>query len=254
MKSRIIARLDIKNNTLIKGVHLEGLRVVGDPVEQALKYYLDGVDEILLVDAVASLYGRNQLTKVVESICSKIFVPITVGGGIRSIDDATVLFQSGADKIAVNTAAHADPGLLKRLSSQFGAQSIVLSVQAKRESQQSQNWFAMMDNGREQSGLTVDQWIAIAHDLGIGEILLTSIDKDGTYSGYDLELLTRVRQFTQAPLLISGGFRDPVDALNAFRSGAQGAVIASTLHYHKLTVQDIKSSPALQEIELRHGN
>jgi len=251
MKVRIIARLDIKNDRLIKGVHLEGLRVVGDPVERAFEYYNQGIDELLLVDAVASLYQRNHLADVIQRICREIFIPVTVGGGIRSVTDAQALFDAGADKVAINTAAVAEPSLLQQLCSRFGAQAVVLSIQAKRDSGNTARWLVMTDNGRESSGLEVADWVAQAQCFGIGEILLTSIDQEGTGDGYDLELVASVAAITMAPVLASGGFATSDDACKAFQAGAQAAVMAQALHYDKLSVEQIKHNLLAQQVPVR---
>jgi cyclase len=241
MKFRIIPRLDIKKDKLIKGIHLEGLRVVGEPVARALEYYQQGADELLLVDAVASLYQRNQLTSIVSDICKEIFIPITVGGGIRSIEDAQALFNSGADKIAVNTAAISNPRLLSELSGKFGSQAIVLSIQARRDVLSSEaKWIAMTDAGRESSGKCVLDWICCAQQLGIGEILVTSVDQEGTGTGFDLDLVRAVSAVAQCPILASGGFGCADHAFEVFEAGAQAGVIAQSLHYSKTTIATIK--------------
>lgn len=253
MKFRLIGRLDIKKDRLIKGVHLEGLRVVGDPFERALSYYEQGIDELLLVDAVASLYQRNHLAGIIQRICEQIFIPVTVGGGIRSLADAQSLFDSGADKVAVNTAALARPELLRELSERFGAQAVVLSVQAKRDPQLPGSWLAMTDNGREPSGRTVLDWVEQAQDLGIGEVLLTSIDQEGTAEGYDTALIEALHQHCDCPILASGGFATPVDALAARSAGAQAAVVARALHYDTWTVPAIKQELKAQGLAVREA-
>ena len=251
MKFRIVGRLDIKRDRLIKGIHLEGLRDVGEPLSRARSYYDQGVDELLLIDSVASLYQRNHLASVVNKICENIFVPITVGGGIRSVHDAQMLFDSGADKIAVNTAALERPNLLRDLSNHFGSQAVVLSVQAKRDPLSHASWTAMTDNGRENSGRNVLEWIDQAQSMGIGEILLTSIDKEGTLEGFDYPLIKAVPLQCNCPLLASGGFAQPLDALNVYSAGAQAAVIASALHYDHFTVQAIKRALVSPGLETR---
>ena len=168
---RIISRLDIKNQNLIKGINLEGLRVVGEPNKYALKYYNEGVDEIIFMDVVASLYGRNNLFDIISKASKDIFIPITVGGGIRSIDDAIKAFKSGADKVAVNTAAVENNNLINQLSEKFGSQSIVLSVEAKKIKQD--YWEVFTNNGRQETGLNVIEWVKNCENRGAGEILLT---------------------------------------------------------------------------------
>lgn len=251
MKFRIIGRLDIKKNRLIKGIHLEGLRDVGDPLSRALNYYNQGIDELLLVDAVASLYQRNNLSTFVEKICENIFVPITVGGGIRSVSDAQRLFDAGADKVAVNTAALSRPKLLKELSEQFGVQAVVLSIQAKNISNNPTKWTAMTDNGRENSGKDVLEWIEEAVQFGVGEILLTSIDYEGTQEGFDIPLITGVRDVCSCPILASGGFSNSQDAADIYATEAQAACIASSLHYDQYTVKKIKDELKAKNIKIR---
>ena len=171
---RLISRLDVKGQKLIKGVHLEGLRKIGDPQEHAVKYYKQGADEIIYMDVVASLYGRNNLTDIVEKTAENVFIPITVGGGVRSVDDARKLLRCGADKVAINTAATEDPYLITRIAEVFGSQCVVLSVEATRH--KNGEWGVYTDNGREKTIYEVKEWVAKAEKLGAGEILLTSID------------------------------------------------------------------------------
>lgn len=251
MKFRVIARLDIKKDNLIKGVHLEGLRVVGEPVERSLKYYHDGIDEILLVDSVASLYQRNNLTHIIESICRDIHIPVTVGGGIRSVNDAVKIFDAGADKIAVNTEAVKNPSLLTELRNHFGVQAVVLSVQAKSALNNSREWNVMTDNGRENTHHSVLEWIKEAYLFGFGEILLTSIDQEGTGSNYDLDLLKSVRSIVNVPILASGGFGHPSHALDCYKMGIDAAVIAGHLHYDKTSVNSLKSYLSSNNIPVR---
>ncbi len=251
MKFRIIARLDIKNKSLIKGVHLEGLRVVGDPVEKALDYFADGVDEILLIDSVASLYQRNNLSDIIYEICKNIFIPVTVGGGIRSVDDAQKLFDVGADKIAVNSAAISNPSLLESLVSRFGAQAIVLSIQAKKDHENSNRWIAMTDNGREQTFLSVTRWLQSARSYGFGEVLVTSIDQEGTGSGFDIDLLNSILPLVNVPVLMSGGFGEACHSVQCFNNGAQAAVIAQAFHYNTVSINSLKSSLISDNIPVR---
>ena len=251
MKFRLIARLDIKNDALIKGVHLEGLRVVGDPVERALAYFSDGIDELLLIDSVASLYQRNNLAEIICKICRRIFVPVTVGGGIRTVDDAQKLFDVGADKIAVNSAAISDPRLLSKLVSRFGAQAVVLSVQAKKNMYDPGRWIAMTDNGRENSNRCVVSWLQEAKSYGFGEVLLTSIDREGTGSGFDIDLLDTILPSVDAPILVSGGFGTSSHALQCYKSGAQAAVLAQSLHYNKIEINSVKSALSRYGIPVR---
>jgi len=251
LKFRLIARLDIKKNALIKGVHLEGLRVVGDPIERALSYYQNGIDELLLIDSVATLYQRNNLTDIIREICRNIFIPVTVGGGVRSIDDAMQLFDAGADKIAINTAAISNPLLLEQLVNRFGAQAVVLSIQAKKDLKIQNQWFAMTDNGRENSGLTLKSWFEVAQSYGFGEVLLTSIDQEGTGSGFDLDLLQSVLPLVNVPVLLSGGFGEVNHAIDCFKCGAQAAVIAQAFHYNSCPPDSLKRSLLSRNVPVR---
>src|SRR6185437_12546090 len=184
---RLIARLDIKAPNLIKGIHLEGLRVIGDPNVYARRYYEQGADELIYMDIVASLYERNSLTDIVEKATRNVFVPLTVGGGVRSVEDARKLLASGADKVGINTAAVRRPALIAEIAQRFGSQAVVLSIEAKRSSPG--HWEAYTDNGREHTGLDVVAWAKRATELGAGEILLTSVDQEGTRKGLDVALV-----------------------------------------------------------------
>lgn len=235
---RIIPRLDIKGSHLIKGIHLEGLRKVGDPNEFAKKYYEDGADELVYMDIVASLYNRNNLTDVVEKAAKDIFIPMTVGGGIRSSDDVTQLLNVGADKVAINTAAVKNKSMLTEMAEKFGSQCIVLSIEAKRHAN---GWEAMTDNGREHTGLDVVKWAMEAVSLGAGEIFLTSIDQEGTCKGFDTELVKAVATSVDVPVIASGGMGNLDDFSAVIEHGCADAVsMAHMLHYNKLKIQDIR--------------
>lgn len=236
---RIIPRLDIKAPNLIKGIHLEGLRVVGDPQTFARRYYEQGADELIYMDIVASLYGRNSLQDLVSKTASDVFVPITVGGGIRSPDDVRELLRAGADKVAINTAAVANPGLITAVAQRFGSQCMVLSVEAKRDGKGS--WEAYTDNGREHTGLDVIDWVKRGAELGAGEVLLTSIDQEGTKKGFDTALVKAVTSAVNIPVIASGGMGslDHLDAVLA--DGVADAVaIADVLHYERIPLNKIK--------------
>lgn len=235
---RIIPRLDIKGSHLIKGIHLEGLRKVGDPNEFAKKYYENGADELVYMDIVASLYNRNNLTEVVERAAKDIFIPMTVGGGIRSSDDVTQLLNVGADKVAINTAAVKNKAMLTEMAEKFGSQCIVLSIEAKRHAK---GWEAMTDNGREHTGLDVVQWAMEAVSLGAGEIFLTSIDQEGTCKGFDIELVNAVSKAVDVPVIASGGMGNLDDFSAVIERGSADAVsMAHVLHYNKFKIQDIR--------------
>ncbi len=236
---RIIPRLDIKGEKLIKGINLEGLRVIGDPNEYAIKYYKQGADELVLMDAVASLYGRNNLIEVIKKAAKNVFIPIMVGGGIRSIKDAENILRNGGDKVAINTAAILNPKLIKDLAKKFGSQCIVLSIEAKQQSKNS--WEAFTHNGKEKTGLDVFEWIKKGIDQGAGEILLTSVDKDGTKSGFDIDLITSASKICNVPLIVSGGC-GKVQHLKELSNSTHidGIALGSILHYQLSEIKKIK--------------
>ena len=246
---RIIPRLDIKGANLIKGIHLEGLRVVGDPHAFALDYYRQGADELVFMDIVASLYQRNNLSRIIKRAADQIFVPITVGGGIRSLDDVRLMLHSGADKVAINTAAIARPELITEVAQRFGSQCMVLSVEAKRKS--NGRWEAFTDNGREHTGLDVEDWVARAVVMGAGEIMLTSVDQEGTRKGFDLELLRCVAARVTVPIIASGGYGGPADLLSAAAVGVSGIAIADVLHWKRALIPEIKADARLGGLEVR---
>lgn len=237
---RLIARLDIKGANLIKGVQLEGLRVIGSPSEYAHRYYLQGVDELIYMDCVASLYGRNHLSEIISLAAKDIFVPMTVGGGIRSVEDATQILRAGADKVAINTAAIANPSLITDIARRFGSQCMVLSIEAKRLA--SGRWEAFTDNGRERTGIDVVDWAKRGVELGAGEILLTSVDREGTRRGFDYELVRAVTSVTSVPVIASGGMGKPEDLLPVVNEGHADAVaMADILHYKRSTIGEIRA-------------
>jgi len=202
-KIRVIARIDVKNEYAIKGIHLEGLRKVGDPNEMALNYYNNEIDEIVFMDAVAAYYDRNSLSELIKKACTNVFIPITVGGGIRTIDDIKNALKSGADKVAINTKAVQEPSFISQSSKIFGAQCIVSSIEAKAVGEN--KWEVYTDNGREPTGKDVVEWAKYVEKLGAGEIMLTSIDKEGTKRGFDVNLYQNVASHVSIPIIASGG-------------------------------------------------
>jgi cyclase len=247
---RLISRLDIKGPNLIKGVRLEGLRVVGDPHEFAMGYYRDGADELIYMDIVASLYGRNNLTDIVRRTADDIFVPLTVGGGVRSIADAEGLLHAGADKVAINTAAIANPELIAEVSRQFGSQCMVLSIEAKAVAPG--KWEAYTDNGREKTGVDVVEWARRAVDLGAGEILLTSVDREGTRKGFDVALVRAVSDAVSIPVIASGGMGEMPHLVEVVTEGRANAVaMADVLHYRRMALADARGVMANAGLEVR---
>lgn len=238
---RLIPRLDIKGPNLIKGIHLEGLRVIGDPHDYALEYYHAGADELIYMDIVASLYGRNNLSDIISQSAMDIFVPITVGGGIRSTDDVRHILRSGADKVAINTAAVARPELITETAKMFGNQCMVISIEAKKIS--TDRWEVFTDNGRERTGLDVIEWVSKAVDMGAGEVLLTSVDQEGTRKGFDIDLARLVSQTVSVPVIISGGMGSIDDMLDVLNETTIDAVsMADILHYKRAEIPEIRTA------------
>lgn len=235
---RIIARLDIKNEHVIKGIHLEGLRKVGDPNALARQYYEQGVDEIVFMDAVASLYDRNNLFHIVESACRDVFVPIAVGGGMRNIEDVSKALGAGADKVVINTGAVQNIKLIEQIAHKFGSQCLVGSIEAKK---QANGWNAYIDNGREPTNLDVVSWALTLQEAGCGEILLTSVDQEGTCRGFDIDLVEQVNAAVNRPVIVSGGYGKPEHLRNLLvRVEPSAVAFAAVLHYKRSNVADLR--------------
>lgn len=233
MAIRTIARLDVKGPNLVKGIHLEGLRALGHPGEFARHYYESGIDELVYMDAVASLYGRNSLTDIVSRTASETFVPLCVGGGLRSLDDIHDVLHSGADKVAINTQAIADPEFVRAASRRFGSSTIVISIQAKQRPDGSYECFT--DSGREPTGKEVFAWAKEVEALGAGELMVTAIDREGTGKGYDLKLTRTLAESLSIPVIACGGAGSAEDVADAVLEGRADAVcIAGLLHYGAL--------------------
>jgi len=248
---RLIARLDIKGPNLIKGIHLEGLRIVGDPQEFARRYYESGADELVYMDIVASLYGRNSLTEIIKRAAQDIFIPMTVGGGVRSVEDAKQLLRAGADKVAINTAAIGRPELITEISRRFGSQCMVLSIEAKQVG--ANKWEAYTDNGRERTGLDVVEWAKRGCELGAGEIMLTSVDQEGTRKGFDIELVRAVASVVPIPVIASGGMGTLEHMVEVVQKGKADAVaMADALHYRRLEMRQIREAALAAHIPVRH--
>lgn len=226
---RIIPRLDIKGPNLVKGIHLEGLRVLGSPEDFASYYYEQGADELMYTDVVASLYERNSLNDLISNTAKKIFIPLTAGGGIRTIDDIRKVLRAGADKVSINTAAIKNPEFIREASRKFGSSTIVVTIEAIR--QPNGEYFAYIDNGREHTGVEVVAWAQRAEQLGAGEIVLTSVDKEGTGEGFDLDLIGEVAKNAGIPVIAHGGAGAPEDIVKAIKAGADAVSVASILHY-----------------------
>jgi cyclase len=240
---RLIARLDIKAPNLIKGVHLEGLRVVGDPHERARAYYEAGIDEIIYMDIVATLYERNNLTDIVRRTAENVFIPITVGGGVRRLADVEALLRCGADKVAINTAAIRRPELIREVAQRYGSQCMVLSIEAKRRNEG--GWEAYTDNGREHTRRDVVAWAREGVELGAGEVLVTSIDREGTRKGFDIQLTRAIASAVPVPVIASGGLGTPAHLVEAVRDGCADAIaVADALHYHRCSIAELRAALA----------
>jgi len=245
-KIRIIARLDVKNDFVIKGIQLEGLRKVGNPNEMARMYYSQGVDEIIFMDAVAAYYDRNSLSEIIEKTCKDVFVPITVGGGIRKIEDIQIALNAGADKTAINTRAVQNPNFIKEASEVFGSQCIVSSIDAKKIA--NNKWEVYVDNGREPTGKDVVAWAQEVEKLGAGEIMLTSIDNEGTKNGFDIELNKIVSEVVTIPIITSGGAGKKEDVADVIHKTDIDAVsIASLFHYNIESIDKLKEYLIFEE-------
>jgi cyclase len=247
---RLIARLDIKGPNVVRGVHLEGLRVVGQPAQLAQAYAEQGIDELIFIDTVASLYGRNQALEIVEHTAARAFIPLTVGGGLRALSDLEGVLRAGADKVCINSAAVKNPKLLVHAAKAFGRQCIVSAIDAK--ARPGGGWTVLIDNAREPTGLDAIDWAKEAVALGAGEVLLTSVDADGTRAGCDLELVKAVSRAVDVPVIASGGPGDPRHVVEAFvQGGADAVALGTLLHFGLATVQAVKTAMANAGLEVR---
>lgn len=236
---RIIPRLDIKGPNLVKGIHLEGLRVLGKPGNFAKFYYEHGADELLFMDVVASLYDRNSLDKIISETAKSIFIPITVGGGIRTLTDIRNVLRAGADKVSMNTAAIKDPSFIQKASKEFGSSTIVVAIEAIK--QPDGRYFAFTDNGREFTGIEVVEWAKQVDSLGAGELIITSVDKEGTGKGFDLALLKEISDTVSIPVIAHGGAGNINHIMEVLEDGNIDAIsVASILHYE--TIKHLKDS------------
>jgi imidazole glycerol-phosphate synthase subunit HisF len=231
---RVIARLDIKGPNLVKGIHLEGLRVLGKPEDFAKYYYEHGADELFYQDVVASLYERNSLHDIVSATARKSFIPLTVGGGIRSLEDIREVLRAGADKVSINTAAIRNPDFIREAVTKFGSSTIVVAIEAIK--QPGGDYFAFVDNGREYTGVEVISWAKKVAELGVGEIVITSVDREGTGTGYDIDLINKVANAVPMPVIAHGGggrlkhFEEVI-----LQGHADAIAIASVIHYNFIT-------------------
>jgi cyclase len=230
MNKRIIPRLDIKGPNLVKGIHLEGLRVLGKPADFARHYYETGADELMYVDIVASLYNRNSLHEIISRTAREIFIPLIVGGGLRSIDDIRDVLRAGADKVSLNTAAINNPEMLKKASRVFGSSTIVVAIEAIKS--KDGRYFAYTDNGRQETGVEVSAWAKRVEELGAGEIMVTSVDREGTGEGYDVELTQMIAEAVSIPVIAHGGGGSKEHVVDILKgTDVDAAALSSMLHY-----------------------
>ncbi len=239
---RVIPCLDVDGGRVVKGVNFLGLRDAGDPVELAARYDADGADELVFLDITASSDDRQTILEVVERTADQVFIPLTVGGGVRGADDVDRLLRAGADKVSMNTAAIARPGLLTEVADRFGAQCLVISVDARRAAGRPGTFEVTTHGGRRVTGLDAVEWAARAAELGAGEVLLNSMDADGTKAGFDLQLITAVRAAVGVPVIASGGAGQVGDFVPAVRAGADAVLAASLFHFGELRIGEVKEA------------
>jgi imidazoleglycerol phosphate synthase cyclase subunit len=246
---RVIPCLDCKDGRVVKGVRFQGLRDAGSPAELARHYENQGADELVVLDVSATPEGRRTAYETVRLVRAELSIPLTVGGGVRRIEDAAALLMAGADKVSINTAAVERPAMLTEMSRTFGAQCTILALDAARASRG--GWEVVVRSGRERTGLDAIEWARRAQDLGAGEVLLTSWDRDGTRSGYDLELLTAVSKAVTVPVIASGGAAHPAHLVEALHAGADAVLAASIFHDSDFTVDVVKSAISKAGFEVR---
>ncbi|MCA3423449.1 MAG: imidazole glycerol phosphate synthase subunit HisF [Roseomonas sp.] len=247
---RVIPCLDVKDGRVVKGVNFVELRDAGDPVEQARNYDREGADEITFLDITASAENRDTILDVVSRTAAEVFIPLTVGGGVRSVDDARRLLLAGADKVSINSAAVADPDLVRRAAEAFGSQAIVVAIDARRRDVGG-GWEVFTHGGRRGTGMDAIAWAKRVEALGAGEILLTSMDRDGTKQGFDLELTAAVRAATRLPIVASGGVGELSHFVEGARAGATGLLAASVFHYGVLRIAEAKAALAAAGLPIR---
>jgi len=248
---RIIPCLDVDAGRVVKGTNFVDIRDAGDPVELAARYELEGADELVFLDITATHEGRDTVAALARRTADDVFIPFTIGGGIRSIEDAQAVLDAGADKVSVNSAALARPQLIRELAEQFGSQCVVVAVDARRSEPSAEGWEAFSGGGRQATGRDVLEWVAEAESLGAGELLLTSMDRDGTNEGYDLELLAAVSALVGIPVIASGGAGELEHLADALDAGADAVLCASIFHFGVFTVGEVKRYLAERGISVR---
>jgi len=248
-KVRIIARIDINNDSVVKGKCLEGLRKIGKPNLMSKKYYEEGIDEIIFLDAVASLYERNSLISILKQSTKETFIPITIGGGIKNISDIKDALSAGADKVAINTQATKNLEFIREAVEIFGSQAIVGSVVARKHRY---SWEAFVDNAKHRTNKDAIEWALELENAGVGELMITSIDNDGRQKGFDVELVAAITNAVKIPVIASGGAGSSLDIIELYKNAkCDGIAIASLLHYNIESVKDIKKNMNINEIEVR---
>ena len=250
---RVIPCLDVDQGRVVKGINFDNLRDAGDPVELAARYDALGADELTFLDVSASQQGRSTMLEVVRRTADQVFIPLTVGGGVRSVDDVRKLLRAGADKVSVNTAAIKNPELLREMAEIFGAQCIVLSVDARRcrKEYAASGFEVTTHGGTESAGIDAIEWARRGEELGVGEILLNSMDGDGTKEGFDLELLRAVRAAVTIPVIASGGAGNAADFPPAVAAGADAVLAASIFHFGEVEISDVKDALDAAGYEVR---
>jgi cyclase len=252
LAKRIIPCLDVKDGRVVKGIQFVELRDAGDPVEQAIRYDAERADELVFLDITASHEGRASMLDVIRRTAESIFIPFTVGGGVRSVDDFIAILGAGADKVGVNTAAIEDPDLIERAADRFGSQCVVVAIDARRRTaEESPGWEVYTHGGRRPSGLDALEWGKRVEELGAGEILLTSMDTDGTRAGYDLELVSAMSTVVGIPVIASGGAGTLAHLDQALASGAHAVLAASIFHFGEITVPEARAYLAQRGHEMR---
>jgi len=241
LSKRIIACLDVRDGQVVKGVNFEGLRSAGDPAELARRYNAEGIDELVILDITATIEARRALADTIGRVARELFIPLSVGGGIRTESDAAAAVDAGADKVSVNTAALADPGLITRIAQRYGSQAVIVAVDAKRDAAASGRFAVYARSGQHAAGRDAVEWAREAESRGAGEILLTSIDRDGTKTGFDCELTAAVSRAVSIPVIASGGAGGLDHFVDVFTAGrADAALAASIFHYAETGVRALK--------------
>ena len=249
---RVIPCLDVKDGRVVKGVNFVELRDAGDPVEQARAYDAEGADEVTFLDITASHENRDTILDVVSRTAAEVFIPLTVGGGVRSVDDARRLLLAGADKVSINTAAVADRNVVSACADAFGSQAVVVAIDARKKDA-GEGWEVFTHGGRRGTGIDAVDWAKRVESLGAGEILLTSMDRDGTKQGFDLPLTRAVRAAIRLPIVASGGVGAPEHFVEGARAGATGLLAASVFHYGEFSIADAKAALAAVGLPVRHA-